>query len=508
MGVGSDANYILEFKGIGKYFPGVQALKDVSFSAGKGEILALLGENGAGKSTLMKILAGAYIKDEGEIYIDGKPAEITCPEDSERLGIAIIYQEFNLIPGLTVAENIFMRRQPKKNGIIDWKRMYQMAQEIIDEIDIHIKPTDLVNTLTVAEQQMVEICKAVSLNSKILIMDEPTSALTESETQKLFHVVRKLNKRDVTMIFITHRMDEVFEICTNAVILRDGRFIMSAPISQLTLDQIIEYIVGRALTEIYPVKDTEIGQVYLEVEGLTDGGKCVHPSSFVAHKGEILGFAGLVGAGRTELMRLIFGADKIMGGQIKVDGKPVHIHSERDAIRHGIGLVPEDRRRQGLVLALNIRENIIMANYERQKTLFYLDPKKEKQVCAQYIDKLLIKTPGQTQYAKFLSGGNQQKVAVGKWLNCDPDIIILDEPTRGIDVNAKYEIYSIMIQLAREGKVIIFVSSELPELIGMCDRIIVMHEGEISGEVTGDEINQKSIMYLATVEGGIAIGEN
>ena len=505
---GSDTKNILEFRGISKYFPGVQALKDVSFTVGKGEILALLGENGAGKSTLMKILAGAYIKDEGEIYIDGQAADIRCPEDSERLGVSIIYQEFNLIPGLTVAENIFIRRQPKKKGIIDWKRMNQMAQEIIDEIDINIRPTDIVNTLTVAEQQMVEICKAVSLNSKILIMDEPTSALTESETQKLFHVVKKLNKKRVTMIFITHRMDEVFEICTNATILRDGQFIKSAPISQLTLDQIIEYIVGRSLTEIYPEKDTEVGDVYLEVKELTDGGIHVQPSSFVAHKGEILGFAGLVGAGRTELMRLIFGADKSMGGKILIDGKEARIRSERDAIRHGIGLVPEDRRRQGLVLALNVRENIIMANYERQKTLFYLDPQKEKKVCAEYIDKLLIKTPGQTQYAKFLSGGNQQKIAVGKWLNCFPDIIILDEPTRGIDINAKYEIYSIMIQLAREGKVIIFVSSELPELIGMCDRIIVMHEGKISGEVTGKEMNQKSIMYLATVEGGKANGKN
>lgn len=502
MGTGSDTNCILEFKGIGKYFPGVQALKDVSFSVGKGEILALLGENGAGKSTLMKVLAGAYIKDEGEIYIDGQRADITCPGDSERLGVAIIYQEFNLIPGLTVAENIFMRRQPKRNGIIDWKQMNRMAQEIIDEIHINIRPTDLVNTLTVAEQQMVEICKAVSLRSKILIMDEPTSALTESETQKLFHVVRRLHKKDVTMIFITHRMDEVFEICTHAAILRDGTFITSAPICRLTLDRIIEYIVGRPLTEIYPEKDARVGDVYLEVKDLTDGGKRVHPSSFTARRGEILGFAGLVGAGRTELMRLIFGADKIMGGSVAIDGKKVHIRNERDAIRLGIGLVPEDRRRQGLVLSLNVRENIIMANYEHQRTLFYLDPAKEKEVCADYIKKLLIKTPGQTQYAKFLSGGNQQKIAVGKWLNCSPDIIILDEPTRGIDVNAKYEIYSIMLQLAREGKVIIFVSSELPELIGMCHRIIVMHEGRISGEVAGEEMNQKSIMYLATVEGG------
>ena len=339
-------------------------------------------------------------------------------------------------------------------------------------------------------------------------MDEPTSARTESETQKLFNVVRSLNKKDVTMIFITHRMDEVFEICTNTVILRDGQFITAAPISELTLDQIIEYIVGRSLTEIYPERDNEIGEEYLEVRNLTDGGKRVHPSSFVAHKGEILGFAGLVGAGRTELMRLIFGADKIKGGTVLIGGKKVHIRNEKDAIRFGIGLVPEDRRRQGLVLALNVRENIIMANYEHQKTWFYLDPQKEKQVCAKYIDKLLIKTPGQTQYAKFLSGGNQQKIAVAKWLNCNPDIIILDEPTRGIDVNAKYEIYNIIIQLAREGKVIIFVSSELPELIGMCDRIIVMHEGKISGEVTGGEMNQKSIMYLATVEGGKANGAN
>lgn len=501
MGV-EEGNKILEFRNISKYFPGVQALKNVSFSVGKGEILALLGENGAGKSTLMKILAGAYIKDEGDIYIDGELANISCPSDAEKMGVAIIYQEFNLIPGLTVAENIFMRRQPKKNGIVDWNKMNHMAQKIIDDIDVSIKPTDIVNTLTVAEQQMVEICKAVSLNSKILIMDEPTSALTESETQKLFTVVKKLHKRDVTMIFITHRMDEVFEICTNATILRDGEFITSAPISELTLDQIIEYIVGRSLTEIYPTKDVKCGDIYLEVKNITDGGKRVEPSSFYARRGEILGFAGLVGAGRTELMRLIFGADKKTGGKIFIDGKEVEIRNERDAIKFGIGLVPEDRRRQGLVLALNVRENIIMASYRKQKTLFYLDPKKEKEVCSKYIEKLLIKTPSQTQFTKFLSGGNQQKVALGKWLNCDPDIIILDEPTRGIDINAKYEIYNIMIQLAKEGKVIIFVSSELPELIGMCDRIVVMHEGKISGEVTGEEMNQKSIMYLATVEGG------
>ena len=481
MKVGSDADYILEFKGIGKYFPGVQALKDVSFTVRKGEILALLGENGAGKSTLMKILAGAYIKDEGEIYIDGKPADITCPEDSERLGVAIIYQEFNLVPGLTVAENIFMRRQPKKNGMIDWKRMNQMAQAIIDEIDINIRPTDIVNTLTVAEQQMVEICKAVSLNSKILIMDEPTSALTESETQKLFNVVRSLNKKDVTMIFITHRMDEVFEICTNTVILRDGQFITAAPISELTLDQIIEYIVGRSLTEIYPERDNEIGEEYLEVRNLTDGGKRVHPSSFVAHKGEILGVGGLSDCGMHDVGKALFGLLKPEAGVVLKNHKDC-VKNASWAVKHGIGYVSKNRDQESLMLISSIADNICLPSLKDITPVGPISDKKQKQLAEKWSKRMEVKADSIKVFCNTLSGGNKQKVVLAKWLGKGSDIMILDCPTRGIDVGTKAAIYQLIMQMKEEGKSILLISEELQELIGMSDRIILLKDGAVSGE--------------------------
>lgn len=477
----ANAQEVLSIKGISKGFPGVQALSKVNFQLMEGEVHALLGENGAGKSTLMKILSGALQKDEGEICISGQAVNIQTPSEAEKYGVSIIYQEFNLIPGLTVAENIFLRRYPKKNGAIDWKQMKENAQKVLEQIHCSLQPDQIVSELTTAEQQMVEIAKATSLNAKILVMDEPTSSLSESEVNKLFNVVKLLTEKNVGVIFITHKMDEVFQICDRATIFRDGCYITTKPMSELTLDNIIEYMVGRPMENIYPAKVNKVDGVYLEVKGLTDGGKKVNPCSFTAKRGEILGFAGLVGAGRTELMRLIFGVDKKAAGEIYIDGKQVNIDTPKTAIKEKIGLVPEDRRRQGLVISLSVRNNIVMANMNRARKLFYLSPKEEKEISKKYISDLLIKTPTQSQPCKLLSGGNQQKVVISKWLNSDPDIIIMDEPTRGIDVNAKYEIYNIIIKLASQGKVMIIVSSELPELIGICDRIIVMHEGNITG---------------------------
>lgn len=497
----ANAQEVLSIKGVSKGFPGVQALSGVNFQLLKGEVHALLGENGAGKSTLMKILSGALQKDEGEIRIEGEVVNIQTPGEAENHGVAIIYQEFNLIPGLTVAENIFLHRYPRKNGMVDWKQMRENAKKALDQIQCTLQTEQIVSELTTAEQQMVEIAKATSLNAKILVMDEPTSSLSEGEANKLFSVVKLLSQKNVGIIFITHKMDEVFQICDRATILRDGCYITTETISNLTLDNIIEYMVGRPMENVYPPKTNKIGDVFLEVKDLTDGGRKVKPCSFFARKGEILGFAGLVGAGRTELMRLVFGVDKKAGGKIYINGKAIEIDSPKTAIRNKIGLVPEDRRRQGLVLSLSVRHNIVMANMQRAKKKFYLSPSKEKEISQKYISDLIIKTPTQMQVCKLLSGGNQQKVVIAKWLNSDPDIIIMDEPTRGIDVNAKYEIYNIIIRLAEQGKVMIIVSSELPELIGVCDRIMVMHEGTITGELGGANMTQKKIMYLATGEG-------
>ncbi len=488
---------ILEIKGVSKSFVGVKALQNVSFQVRKGDVHALLGENGAGKSTLMKILSGAYNKDCGQIFVNGKEAEIRNTKDSERLGIAIIYQELNLIPDITVAENIFLARQPKKHGLLDWKKMTEDAEEILDYMDVAINPRAIVSSLSVAQQQMVEIAKAISLHSQLLIMDEPTSTLTEGETRKLFSVINNLKSKGISMIYISHRMEEIFEICDSYTVLRDGTFVHSGEIKEVDVNQIIEYMVGRSLASVYPEKKNKVGEVILEADHISNG-KEVKDVSFSLRKGEILGFAGLVGAGRTETLKAVFGADSGAKGEIKINGKPVQIRSPRDAIKLGIGFLPEDRKKEGLVVDLPVLDNTVMAKPEKAMEHGMFSAKKAKEICQKYIRELLIKTPSEMQMAKFLSGGNQQKVVLAKWLNCEPEIIVLDEPTRGIDVNAKMEIYNIIVKLAEEGKSIIMISSEMPELIGLCDRVIVMHEGCVTGELDRRTLSQQQIMHYAT----------
>lgn len=488
---------ILEIKGVSKSFVGVKALQNVSFQVRKGDVHALLGENGAGKSTLMKILSGAYSKDCGQIFVNGKEVEIRNTKDSESLGIAIIYQELNLIPDITVAENIFLARQPKKHGLLNWKKMIEDAEEILNYMDVAINPRSIVSSLSVAQQQMVEIAKAISLHSQLLIMDEPTSTLTEGETRKLFSVINNLKSKGISMIYISHRMEEIFEICDSYTVLRDGTFVHSGEIKEVDVNQIIEYMVGRSLASVYPEKKNKVGEVILEAEHISNG-KEVKDVSFSLRKGEILGFAGLVGAGRTETLKAVFGADSSAKGEIKINGKPVQIRSPRDAIKLGIGFLPEDRKKEGLVVDLPVLDNTVMAKPEKAMEHGMFSAKKAKEICQKYIRELLIKTPSEMQKAKFLSGGNQQKVVLAKWLNCEPEIIVLDEPTRGIDVNAKMEIYNIIVKLAEEGKSIIMISSEMPELIGLCDRVIVMHEGCVTGELDRRTLSQQQIMHYAT----------
>ena len=488
---------MLEFKDINKSFTGVRALQDISFGVPKGHVHALMGENGAGKSTLMKILSGAYTKDSGEILIDGQTVDIKNTTDSEKLGVAIIYQELNLIPELTIAENIFLDRQPKSRGLIDWKRMRADAQEALRQIDIELDVKKKISSLSVAQQQMVEIAKAISLKSRILILDEPTSALTESETEKLFSVIRRLRSQGITMIYISHRMEEIFEICDSYTVMRDGTYVTGGDISEVTANKIIESMVGRSLSQVYPEVKHETGEEVLRVEHM-DNGKEVKDVSFTLRKGEILGFAGLVGAGRTETLKAVFGADKKAGGKVYINGKECRIRSPREAIRYGIGFLSENRKEEGLVTELSVMDNIVMAKMENAFENGRFSMKKAKELCASYIKSLLIKTPSEKQKVKFLSGGNQQKVVLAKWLNCDPDIIVLDEPTRGIDVNAKFEIYQMIVNLAAQGKSIVFISSEMPEIIGLCDRVYVMYEGKITGELSKGELTQKKIMYYAT----------
>lgn len=492
-----EQKYILEFQGITKSFVGVKALQDISFQIKRGDVHALLGENGAGKSTLMKILSGAYTKDAGEIIFDGNVVNIKNTVASEQLGIAIIYQELNLIPDLSIAENIFLDRQPFKRGLMDWKKLYSDAEAILKKIDIVLNVKAMVSTLSVAQQQMVEIAKALSLNSKLLIMDEPTSTLTDGETKKLFQVIETLKAQGITMVYISHRMEEIFSICDSYTVMRDGMFIASGEIQNVNVDKIIEYMVGRSLAQVFPQKNNTIGEVVLEAEHISNSAE-VKDVSFTLRKGEILGFAGLVGAGRTETLKAVFGADAKAKGSIKIKGSKVNIHSPQDAIRYGIGFVPEDRKKEGLVTELSVLDNVVMAKMENSMKNGFFSMQKAKEICKRYIDSLLIKTPSEKQAAKYLSGGNQQKVVLAKWLNCNPEIIVLDEPTRGIDINAKMEIYHIIANLAEQGKSIILISSEMQEIIGLCDRVYVMYEGQITGVLNQADLSQQQIMHYAT----------
>lgn len=491
------SEYVLELKGITKIFPGVKALNNVQFQLKPGEVHVLMGENGAGKSTFIKVITGVHKAEEGEMFLNGQKVDFKGPKDAQAAGIAAVYQHPTSYPHLTVAENIFMGHEIIKNRMIQWKAMNTEANKLLKQLDADFDATAEMGTLSVAQQQMVEIAKAISLHSQLLIMDEPTSTLTEGETRKLFSVINNLKSKGISMIYISHRMEEIFEICDSYTVLRDGTFVHSGEIKEVDVNQIIEYMVGRSLASVYPEKKNKVGEVILEADHISNG-KEVKDVSFSLRKGEILGFAGLVGAGRTETLKAVFGADSGAKGEIKINGKPVQIRSPRDAIKLGIGFLPEDRKKEGLVVDLPVLDNTVMAKPEKAMEHGMFSAKKAKEICQKYIRELLIKTPSEMQKAKFLSGGNQQKVVLAKWLNCEPEIIVLDEPTRGIDVNAKMEIYNIIVKLAEEGKSIIMISSEMPELIGLCDRVIVMYEGCVTGELDRRTLSQQQIMHYAT----------
>ncbi len=488
--------YVLTLSKVNKAFPGVKALTDVDFELRKGEVHSLVGENGAGKSTLMKIISGAYKKDSGVIKIDNKQVEISSPKAAEKLGISIIYQELNLINRMSVAENVFLGRPPRKYGVVQWKKMYDDARELFESFDVKMDVTKLTRQLSIAQQQIVEIFKAVSINAKVVIMDEPTSSLTETETEILFRIIRSLKKKGISVIFITHRLDEVFEVSDRVTVLRDGNYIGTKDITDITKSEMIKMMIGRELKKQFPERNVELGEEYFRVENLSNGRK-IKDVSFSVRKGEVLGFAGLVGAGRTDTMRLIFGADKKTKGKIYIEGEEVRIQSPIQSIDKGIGFVTENRKEEGLFLPLSVSKNVVAAAIDKIKSFKILNYKKERQLAEKYIDDLRINTPSVNQKVVFLSGGNQQKVVVSKWLLPDSDIMILDEPTRGIDVGAKREIYQIINDLAAQGKAIVVVSSEMEEIMGISDRIIVMHEGRIFGEVDKEEFSQQRITEYA-----------
>jgi len=487
---------------ITKTYPGVRALDNVDFEVAKGEVHALVGENGAGKSTLMKILAGAQPMDSGEILLDGAPVHITSPQKAMDLGISIIYQEFNLVPYLNAAENIFLGREPKGAlpGFINFPVMYAEAQKVIDQLGVRLNVRTPVNRLSIAQQQMVEVAKATSRKASIIAMDEPSATLTEHELESLFDLIRSLKAKGVSIIYISHRLEEIFQIADQVTVLRDGHLVGTNPVAETDRNEIIHMMVGRELKESAAADQKQaagISAPALTVKNLTRKG-VIEDISFTVHRGEVLGVAGLVGAGRTELARAIFGADPIDSGEIWLNGHRVEIRSPRDAIRRGIGLVTEDRKALGLILGMVVRENVSLANLDAVTRVGFVNRREERRVAQRFIQELAIKTPSVEQQVQNLSGGTQQKVVLAKWLFTQSKVLIFDEPTRGIDVGSKVEIYQLMNRLAANGVAIIMISSELPEILGMSDRILVMHEGRISGELSRKDATQEKIMWLAT----------
>ena len=489
---------VLEFKDITKTFPGVKALNKVSFSVKRGTVHALVGENGAGKSTLMKILNGLYHADSGEIYLEGEKVDISNSIVAKQLGIGMVHQELNVVTELSIAENIFLGREPlTKLGTINHKQLYEDSKRFLEKQNLTYNPRMKMKEMSVGEQQMIEIIKTVYFSSKIVIMDEPTSSLSEAEVKKLFNKIRELKESGSTILYISHRLEELDEICDYLTVMRDGCFIKTAKVGEITRNEIIYSMVGREITDIYPKETAEIGNNILRVEDINNDS--VHHISFHLKRGEILGFAGLVGAGRTEVARALFGMDAISSGNINLEEKKLNIKSPKDAVDNGIMMVSEDRRKFGLVTKRDVMENIMLPNYGRVKRGLFLKHKKEREITADMIEKLRIKTSGQNTETASLSGGNQQKIVIGKWLVSEPKIFILDEPTRGIDVGAKAEIYKLMCEFAKQGMAIIMISSDLPELMGMADRIYVMSEGKITGELSREEASQEKIMHFATV---------
>ena len=491
-------NIILRMKNISKRFPGVYALKNVDFELKRGEVHALLGENGAGKSTLIKVLGGIYHAEEGEIEIEGKNVSITSVQDAEENGIAIIHQELVLVPYMSVAENIYLGREAGSGIFVDRSEMTKSAQKILDDLGMDIDARSLVKDLPIAKQQMVEITKAVSVNSKILVMDEPTSSISDKEVENLFKIMRDLTQKGVGIVYISHKMSELDEICDRVTVMRDGEYVGTKNVKETAKDELIAMMVGRTLTNYYVRDYGEPGEEILKVTGLSDGDK-VKGVDFNVRKGEIVGFAGLVGAGRSETMQAIFGLAKEVTGEIYINGNKVEIHNPEEAIKHGLALVPESRKEQGLYLVQSVKYNTTIEVLKEFIGKFRVNDKRETEITQEYIDLMSTKTPSQAQKIGNLSGGNQQKVMIGRWLATKPKVLILDEPTRGIDVGAKSEIYAIMNNLVKTGVSIIMISSELPEIINMSDRVYVMAGGVVRGCINREEISQENIMHLAAI---------
>lgn len=496
---------VLLMEKIDKSFPGVTALDDVDFKVFPKEIVALVGENGAGKSTLIKILTGVYHKDGGRILMNGQEIEPRSPNEAFALGLTVIHQEFNLVPQMMVFENVFLGREPCMRDAtgqylyrLDKNQMRAETQRLLDQLGANFGPDAVVKDLGVAQQQLVEIAKAISLEAQIIVMDEPTATLPQADVEALFEIARGLRDRGVSIVFITHRLEEVFQITDRIVVLRDGQNAGEMPTRDATMDWVIAMMVGRSMDQMFPKQEAEIGDVILSVRNLSRG-KLVRDVSFELRRGEILGFAGLVGAGRTETVRALFGIDQKDSGEILLEGKPVQLNSPRTSVSAGLGLVPEDRKQQGLVLGMAVYENITMATLNRLTRALVIDSAQERAISNKYVEQLRIRTPGIRQLVKYLSGGNQQKVVLAKWLAVHPDVLILDEPTRGIDVGAKAEIHALMSQFAQQGMGVILISSELPELLGMCDRILVMSKGTITGEFERSDFDQEKIMARAVV---------
>ncbi|MDR3342972.1 MAG: sugar ABC transporter ATP-binding protein [Treponema sp.] len=491
-------NILLEMEHIKKEFPGVQALKDVSFQLRAGEVHALLGENGAGKSTLIKILGGIYPANSGAIRINGTPVTIASVQDAQKNGVSVIHQELVLVPHMTVAENIFLGREPTApNRAVDFKKMNAEARGILDSFELDILPDGEVSSLTIAQQQMVEIIKALSFNARILVMDEPTSSLSEKDVGFLFDTIRKLKKNQVGIVYISHRMSELKRITDRITVIRDGEYIGTKETATATNDELIAMMVGRKLTNYYTRTYGEPGDPVLEVRNLSDG-KLLKNVSFELRRGEILGFAGLVGAGRSEVMKCVFGIDPCIEGEILVDGKPVRISNPEAAMRLGIALVPESRKTEALFPEQSVMFNITIKALKAFIRGLLVDTDKELAITKEYVDTMAIKTPSYAQTVGNLSGGNQQKAVIGRWLATKPRILILDEPTRGVDVGAKAEIYAIMNELVKQGVSIIMISSELPEVINMGDRVIVMSGGKITACLPREDLSQEKIMQYAT----------